>query len=176
MSKLSLTRRAIVVGFDDTTRASWNETLSRYGFVPIEFRDTREILDAYRNLDPGVLVLGFEPDNVQKAFLDDLADCPAPPPVLIARSEPTDQAARSDWTGYLEYIGDVDGDGGIQSSLERATRFREVQLSVARMNESYCQEWCLAIDSSGGLIDVCHFDSIVEFHSSNDLDQIIESP
>ena len=41
---------------------------------------------------------------------------------------------------------------------------------------SYCQEWCLAIDSSGGLIDVCHFDSIVEFHSSNDLDQIIESP
>ena len=33
----------------------------------------------------------------------------------------------------------------------------------------------LAIDSSGGLIDVCHFDSIVEFHSSNHLGQIIES-
>ena len=30
------------------------------------------------------------------------------------------------------------------------------------------------IDSSGGLIDVCHFDSIVEFHSSNHLGQIIE--
>ena len=134
MSKLSLTRRAIVVGFDDTTRVSWSETLSRCGFVPIEFKDTREILDAYRNLDPGVLVLGFEPDNVHKAFLDDLADCPAPPPVLIARSKPTDQAARSAWTGYLEYIGDVDGDGGIQNSLERATRFRELQLSVARMN------------------------------------------
>ena len=33
----------------------------------------------------------------------------------------------------------------------------------------------LAIDSSGGLIDVCHFDSIVECHSSNHLGQIIES-
>ncbi len=33
----------------------------------------------------------------------------------------------------------------------------------------------LPIDSSGGLIDVGHFDSIVEFHSSNHLGQIIES-
>ena len=32
-----------------------------------------------------------------------------------------------------------------------------------------------AMDSSGGLIDVCDFDSIVEFHSSNHLGQIIES-
>ena len=31
------------------------------------------------------------------------------------------------------------------------------------------------IDSSGGLIDVCHLDTIVEFQSSNHLGQIIES-
>ena len=43
------------------------------------------------------------------------------------------------------------------------------------MLESYCQKWCLTIDSSGGLVDVGHFDSIVEFHPSNHLDQIIES-
>ena len=40
---------------------------------------------------------------------------------------------------------------------------------------SYCQKWCLTIDSSGGLVDVGHFDSIVEFHPSNHLGQIIES-
>ena len=33
----------------------------------------------------------------------------------------------------------------------------------------------LPIDSSGDLIDVGHFDSIVEFHSINHLSQIIES-
>ena len=53
---------------------------------------------------------------------------------------------------------------------------RDSRSGLNAIFESYCQEWCLAIDSSGGLIDVCHFDSIVEFHSSNDLDQIIESP
>ena len=40
---------------------------------------------------------------------------------------------------------------------------------------SYCQKWCLTIDSSGGLVGVGHFDSIVKFHSSNHLEQIIES-
>ena len=40
---------------------------------------------------------------------------------------------------------------------------------------SYCQKWCLTIDSSGGLVNVGHFDSIVEFHPSNDLGQIMES-
>ena len=135
MSNLNVTRRAILVGFDDTTRRSWSETLSRYGFVPVGFEDTREILDVYRKLDPGVLVLGFGPRSVQEAFLDDLGSGPAPPPVLIARSEPTDRTARSAWTGYLEYIGDVDGDGGIQDSLERAVRFRALQLTVARVND-----------------------------------------
>ncbi len=31
------------------------------------------------------------------------------------------------------------------------------------------------IDSSGGLIDLCRFDTIVEFHSDDYLAQIIES-
>ena len=40
---------------------------------------------------------------------------------------------------------------------------------------SYCHKWYLTIYSSGGLIGVCHFDSIVEFHRSNHLGQIMES-
>ena len=40
---------------------------------------------------------------------------------------------------------------------------------------SYCEKWCLTIDSSGGRVDVGHFDSIVEFHPSNHLGQIMES-
>ena len=41
--------------------------------------------------------------------------------------------------------------------------------------ESYCQKWCLTKGSSGGLIDLCRFDTIVEFHSDDHLGQIMES-
>ena len=41
--------------------------------------------------------------------------------------------------------------------------------------ESYCQIWCSGAESSGGLIDVCYFDSVFEFHSGDHLREISES-
>ena len=40
---------------------------------------------------------------------------------------------------------------------------------------SYCQIWCSGAESSGGLIDVCYFDSVFEFHSGDHLREISES-
>ena len=40
---------------------------------------------------------------------------------------------------------------------------------------SYCQIWCSGAESSGGLIDVCYFDSVFEFHSGVHLREISES-
>ena len=40
---------------------------------------------------------------------------------------------------------------------------------------SYCQIWCSGAESSGGLIDVCYFDSVFEFHAGDHLREISES-
>ena len=54
---------------------------------------------------------------------------------------------------------------GSGADLEASTEYKRVIVKSG----------VLPIDSSGGLIDVAHFDSIVEFHSINHLGQIIES-
>ena len=40
---------------------------------------------------------------------------------------------------------------------------------------SNCQIWCSGAESSGDLIDVCYFNSVFEFHSSDYLRQVRES-
>ena len=42
-------------------------------------------------------------------------------------------------------------------------------------HKSYCQIWCSGAESSGGLIDVCYFDSVFEFHAGDHLREISES-
>ncbi len=69
---------------------------------------------------------------------------------------------------------------GLKAESERSreellTRFDE---DIEKLKADFgviVKSGVLPIDSSGGLIDVGHFDSIVEFHSSNHLGQIIES-
>ena len=63
---------------------------------------------------------------------------------------------------------------GWMRSINRGA-YTEATLAKGCLSVSYCQKWCLTIDSSGGLIDVGHFDSIVEFHSNDHLGQITES-
>ena len=62
---------------------------------------------------------------------------------------------------------------GIRPSRAVASSSTFFRKYASRM--SYCQKWCLTIDSSGGLVDVGHFDSIVEFHPRNHLGPIMES-
>ena len=75
--------------------------------------------------------------------------------------------------GLSQCLGDAvhRGEGG----SPRATAAGPARTLRPRAARVIVKSGVLAIDSSGGLIEVCHFDSIVEFHSSNHLGQIIES-
>ena len=66
-------------------------------------------------------------------------------------------------------------DRAMDMALTLAREFSAELVVMHVMPESYCQKWCLTKGSSGGLIDLCRFDTIVEFHSDDHLGQIMES-
>ena len=131
-----LVRRAILVGFDAASVVAWNEGVQRHGFEALRVEDPGEVLAAYGNLDPAILVSGFAPGNDEDTFLRDLGHCPSPPPVLIARSEGSTEGP--DWTGYVDYVGyvgTVDDEVHLGRVLERAAQFRALQLSVSSVQQ-----------------------------------------
>ena len=73
--------------------------------------------------------------------------------------------------GRAHENGDVESShGGLKNVVDQRLRLRG-----SRASRSYCQIWCSGAESSGGLIDVCYFDSVFEFHSGDHLREISES-